>query len=89
MEKILVTGSSGFIGTHLVKSLKEQGHIIVEADRKNGIDLCDLSTVQSLPDVDIVVHLAAFNGTRHFYEQPLNVIRDGVLPTQYLVDRYA
>lgn len=31
-KRILVTGSSGFIGSHLVKRLKEQGHYVVGAD---------------------------------------------------------
>jgi GDP-D-mannose 3',5'-epimerase len=31
-KKILVTGSSGFIGGHLVRLLKSQGHLVVGAD---------------------------------------------------------
>jgi nucleoside-diphosphate-sugar epimerase len=89
MKKILVTGSSGFIGQHLVPALKQLGHEIIPADRTHGIDLTKKEIVDSLPDVDIVVHLAAHNGTKHFYERPLDVIRDGILPTQYLIDRYA
>ena len=88
MHKILVTGSSGFIGRHLVSALRSQHHEVIEADRNKGTDLTDPDTVRGLPDVDIVVHLAAHNGTRHFYERPLDVIRDSVLPTQYLIDRY-
>lgn len=87
--KILITGSSGFIGRHLVSALRSQHHEVIEADRAKGTDLTDPATVRNLPDVDTVVHLAAFNGTRHFYERPLDVIRDNVLPTQYLLDRYA
>lgn len=89
MQTILVTGSSGFIGRHLVSALRSQRHEVIEADRAKGIDLTDPAVVRALPDVDTVVHLAAFNGTRHFYERPLDVIRDNVLPTQYLLDRYA
>lgn len=89
MQKILVTGSSGFIGRHLVSALRSQRYDVIEADRIKGIDLVDPAQVRALPDVDTVVHLAAFNGTRHFYERPLDVIRDNVLPTQYLLDRYA
>lgn len=88
MQKILVTGSSGFIGRNLVSALRSQHFEVVEADRNKGVDLTDIDTVRDLPDVDIVVHLAAHNGTRYFYERPLDVIRDSVLPTQYLIDRY-
>jgi nucleoside-diphosphate-sugar epimerase len=34
MKKILVCGAGGFIGTHLVDSLKKQGHYVVGADLK-------------------------------------------------------
>ena len=34
MKTILVCGAGGFIGTHLVRSLKEQGHYVVGADLK-------------------------------------------------------
>jgi nucleoside-diphosphate-sugar epimerase len=88
MKTILVTGSKGFIGKHLCKVLNELGHHVIEADRKLGFDLSNFDDVQLLPDVDIVVHLAAFNGTKHFYERPFDVIRDNLLPTQYLLDRY-
>jgi nucleoside-diphosphate-sugar epimerase len=87
--KILVTGSRGFIGQHLVPALEESGHDVCCADRQDGIDLCDKAQVDNLPDVDIVVHLAAHNGTKHFYNRPFDVVRDGVLPTQYLLERYA
>jgi nucleoside-diphosphate-sugar epimerase len=66
-----------------------RGHTVFEADKKLGTDLSIKETVDALPDVDIVVHLAAYNGTKHFYNYPLDVIRDSVLPTQFLLDRYA
>lgn len=87
--KILVTGSSGFIGQHLCLALENLGHSVIKADRRNGINLCDPVQVTSLPDVDYVVHLAAHNGTKHFYERPFDVVRDNLLPTQFLLERYA
>ena len=32
MKNIIVTGSSGFIGSHLVRKLKQQGHFVVGVD---------------------------------------------------------
>ena len=34
MKKILVCGAGGFIGYHLVKDLKKQGHYVVGMDLK-------------------------------------------------------
>jgi UDP-glucose 4-epimerase len=89
MKKILITGSSGFIGFHLVSHLKNLNYEVFTADKSENIDLSIQENVKKLPDVDIVVHLAAYNGTKNFYEKPLDVIRDSLLPTQYLIDRYA
>ena len=36
MEKILVTGSAGFIGMHLCKSLLEDGYEILGIDNLNS-----------------------------------------------------
>jgi nucleoside-diphosphate-sugar epimerase len=87
--KILVTGSAGFIGKHYVKFLRSRAHEVVEADRKIGLDLTNWTIIKNLPDVDAVIHLAAYNGTKNFYDFPYDVIRDNVLPTQYLLDRYS
>lgn len=89
MKTILVTGSRGFIGQHLCKKLDDLEHHVIEADKKLGFDLSNIEDIQHLPDVDVVVHLAAFNGTKHFYERPFDVVRDNLLPTQYLLERYA
>ena len=36
--KIIVTGSTGFIGKHLTKTLKELDHEVIEWDRAHGSD---------------------------------------------------
>lgn len=75
-RKILVCGAGGFIGTHLVSHLKQQGHYVVGADLKlpqwsttdadefHLIDLTDKSNVDTVvtPDVDEVYQLAADMG---------------------------
>jgi nucleoside-diphosphate-sugar epimerase len=53
--KAIVTGSSGFIGGHLVAALEGMGHDVLGIDLIGGLDLltCDL------PDAEAVFHLAA------------------------------
>lgn len=96
--KYLVTGSSGFIGYHLTKKLAENKNDTVFAlDKKDAkFDeanvqkiITDLKNPQkNLPVVDFVVHLAAFNGTKWFYEKPLEVIKDNIIPTINLIEFY-
>ena len=54
-----------------------------------GEDLCDRSITKNLPDVDVVIHMAATNGTKLFYEIPTEVSFNNTIPTFNLIERYA
>lgn len=72
---ILLTGSNGFIGNHVAKYLKSQGHYIIGLGRKesatdpfaiNEYIQCNLSSekVSDIPSlistkIDAIIHLAA------------------------------
>jgi nucleoside-diphosphate-sugar epimerase len=57
--KILITGSSGFIGSELKKQLSSR-HEIVGYSRSEGRDILDYETLKaSMKGCDVVVHLAA------------------------------
>jgi nucleoside-diphosphate-sugar epimerase len=59
-KRILITGSSGFIGKPLVKRFKSISFDILELDIENGIDLTNSSEVESIDqNREIVIHLAA------------------------------
>jgi nucleoside-diphosphate-sugar epimerase len=83
---ILLTGADGFIGSYLAKMLP-----VITTDHANtqhNGDLTDPEFVASLPDVDTVIHLAAFNSTANFYTTPYDVTASIVKPTMNLLDRY-
>ncbi len=83
-KKYIVTGHKGFIGQHYFNHVKgADGY-----DLLNNKDLCDPNLVEEMPDCDILVHMAATNGTRLFYETPTEVSFNNTLPTFNLVKRY-
>ena len=66
----VVTGSSGFIGQHLVKALVEKGAKVVELDVKNGVDLTDWNQVSKIGSFDFLFHLAAKTFVPDSYQNP-------------------
>ncbi|MEU7862796.1 NAD-dependent epimerase/dehydratase family protein [Nonomuraea sp. NPDC049141] len=58
--KVMVTGSSGFIGSHVVEAFEAAGHGVVRLDLKDGPDVRDEAVLdRALPGVGLVVHQAA------------------------------
>src|SRR3989338_5730538 len=96
--RILVTGSSGTIGTRLCEKLLEQGHDIVGVDWKKNrckpemdirtiiADLRDEKNLAALPtDSDAVVHLAANARVYELVKDP-DRARDNFLSTYNVVE---
>lgn len=63
--KILVTGSSGFIGQHVFQELKVRGHDPVKFDKP--FDVCDYRDLQTFGAVEAVIHLAGRLGTPELF----------------------
>jgi UDP-glucose 4-epimerase len=58
--RICITGSSGFIGTHLVKKLRELNHELTLVDLKDGLDILNTQKMIELgQNQDCIIHLAA------------------------------
>ena len=60
--RALITGSLGFTGTHLVKSLEDDGHQVSRFDLRTGGDVRDYGHVRDAvqaADPDWIFHLAA------------------------------
>lgn len=78
MTKILVTGSAGFVGKHVVAMLREAGHDIVEAQRASG-DITEESTWAVFPPTDVVVHLAGRSFVPDSWADPGGFIKGNLL----------
>lgn len=93
--RILLTGSSGFIGSYLTEGLRDRGHIIVGVDREepgwsrpdefvHGDLLDDRILDRALDDVDCVFHLAAAKDDWGISRE--EYFRDNVEATRKLLD---
>jgi GDP-L-fucose synthase len=65
--KIIVTGATGFLGSHLSPFLESMGHELTKLNSKN----CDLCSYNSLADLngdkyDLIIHLAAWTQAGDF-----------------------
>ena len=73
-SNVAVTGSSGFIGGHLVHALKDSGYDVLEISRTaNSIDITDWNQVEKIPAQDMVFHLAGITNIQDAFTQPRDV----------------
>ncbi|MBS1765443.1 MAG: NAD(P)-dependent oxidoreductase [Bacteroidetes bacterium] len=78
-KRIVVTGSSGFLGTAIIKLLTSKGHTVVPVSRKLGFDICKPETLKTVEPFDVMIHLAAhtfvpdsYNRTAEFFTININ-----------------
>jgi len=96
MNKVLVTGGAGFIGSHLVDKLVDLGHRVLVLDNLvNGkkeninsraefhqIDICDFMDMSLyFKDIDFVFHLAALPRVPLSIEDPIGTSKTNVMGT--------
>lgn len=82
--KIVVTGSSGFIGVHTVKTLREQGYDVLEVDLrgKKPIDFTKDDFEKYINSGDKILHLGAvahFSAARENVQKAIRVNVEGTL----------
>ena len=81
--RVLVTGGSGFIGTHLINRLLNDGHEIYNIDkipspalpdhRQKIIDILDVDINDNIfKNIDCIIHLAAMVSVPKSFEDPVN-----------------
>lgn len=73
-RRVLVTGSSGFVGKHLVDRLQEDRFKVIPFSQTEGQDVTSMGDFSNLPPVDVVFHLAAIASVPLSWEKPQQVL---------------
>jgi len=72
--KAFVTGSSGYIGGHLVRRLEAEGHEVQTCDLKDGDDICNPRVIKA----DVAFHLAAYKSVPESVRNPIKYYKNNI-----------
>jgi UDP-glucose 4-epimerase len=97
MAKVVVTGGSGFIGSHVVDALMDAGHRVTVIDHRvrphrsdvgfEDVDLMDLSSVlEATKGVEHIFHLAAVSNVNYAYKYPVYSTALNVMGTTHMLE---
>jgi UDP-glucose 4-epimerase len=97
MAKVVVTGGSGFIGSHVVDALVDAGHQVTVVDHRvrphredvgfQDIDLMDLSSIlAAVRGTEHIFHLAAVSNVNYAYNYPVYTTALNVLGTTHVLE---
>ena len=74
--KILLIGSSGFIGSHLMRELLLQKHTVTGFNSESGQDIVkEDMALEAVKDADVVINLAAIVGHGNAKKDPFRAIQ--------------
>lgn len=86
MKTIALTGSSGFIGQHLLKRLQNEQFKVVAMDICADIDLMSEKIIEKIESFDLLIHLAARSFVPDSYMQPLSFFKTNYILTLHALE---
>lgn len=87
-KRILVTGSTGFVGKNLVGSLERRGAEVLTLNDRTGdrTDVRDWQRIKEIGKVNIVYHLAAITSVPYSFENPRETYEVNVVGTLNMLE---
>lgn len=85
-KKIIVTGSSGMIGSNLTGRLRDEGANVLLYSRSEGVDLRNTENIPAVENVDIICHLAAIMDVPYSFKNPRDVISANFITTLNMLE---
>lgn len=86
MERLIVTGSDGFIGRYLKTRLERENYEIVTFSLSGGQDIRRTEDVLGLPKATAVFHLAANTNVPFSFDHPQEVLETNILGTLNILE---
>ena len=84
---VLVTGNRGFVGTNLIKKLKNRVHIVpAEQSNHERIDILRRNQLYGLEKTDIIIHLASKISIANSTINPYEYYHTNILGTLNILD---
>lgn len=87
--KAVVTGSRGFVGSHLTRLLEDHGIEVVHANIRDGVDIRDYESLRNLLDIhrpDYIYHLAAQAFVPESFNDPIRTFEINTLGSINLLE---
>jgi UDP-glucose 4-epimerase len=79
--RIVVTGSSGFVGSRLLQRLRKLGASLITIDIKNGTDITDWKQIRKIDNFFLLFHLAARTFVPDSFKSPRDFYQTNILGT--------
>jgi UDP-glucose 4-epimerase len=86
IKRVMVTGSEGFVGTHLISRLRRERVEVIALDLLDGLDITDWTQIKELPKVDLLYHLAGMLYVPDSRKFPRDFYEANVLGTLNLLE---
>lgn len=84
--RVLVTGSSGFIGTKLCLFLEKQSIDVIPIDFETGYDITNPKCFQHIKKTDVIVHLASLSYVPQSFKEPYKFYKENTLGTLNILE---